>query len=131
MDGEEAVLRLGVVEEDRGDQGLVVGETEKLLVGDVGGEAGGLEEVGGGKVLAVGDVDAENGVVERALRVREEKGRRAVRRECGCCSDRRCGTTTGGLGEATASGTPCCAAASGRCTRASRCTPSGCPCSPP
>ena len=67
------MFRLGVVEENRGNQGFVVGETEKLLVGDVGGEAGGLEEVGGGEVLAVGDVDAENGVVERALRVREEK----------------------------------------------------------
>lgn len=67
------MFRLGVVEENRGNQGLVVGETEKLLVGDVGGEPGGLEEVGGGEVLAVGDVDAENGVVERALRVREEK----------------------------------------------------------
>ena len=67
------MFRLGVVEENRGNQGFVVGETEKLLVGDVGGEPGGLEEMGGGEVLAVGDVDAENGVVERALRVRERK----------------------------------------------------------
>ena len=106
------MFRLGVVEENRGNQGLVVGETEKLLVGDVGGEAGGLEEVGGGEVLAVGDVDAENGVVERALRVREEKKKNeGIRRECGCCSDRRCGTTRGGRGEATASGRSCCAGA--------------------
>ena len=70
------MFRLGVVEENRGNQGFVVGETEKLLVGDVGGEPGGLEEMGGGEVLAVGDVDAENGVVERALRVRERKNKR-------------------------------------------------------
>lgn len=124
------MFRLGVVEENRGNQGFVVGETEKLLVGDVGGEAGGLEEVGGGEVLAVGDVDAENGVVERALRVRERKKEEGIRRECGCCSDRRCGTMRGGRGEETASGRSCCAGASGRCTRALRCIPSGCPCSP-
>lgn len=111
MDGEQAVLRLGVVEENRGNQGLVVGEPEKLLVGDVGGEAGGVEEVGGGEVLAVGDVHAENGVVERALRVRERRIEGGIRRECGCCSDRRCGTTIRGRGEATASGRPCCAGA--------------------
>ena len=69
VDGEEAALGLGVVEENRGIQRLVVAEAEELLVGDVGGEARGGEEVRGGEVLPRVGVDAENGVVESALRV--------------------------------------------------------------
>ena len=73
MNGKQAALGLGVVQENRGNQGFVIGETEKLLVGDIRGEAGGLQEVGGSEVLALGDVYAENGVVESALRIRRRE----------------------------------------------------------
>ena len=46
---------------------LVVGVANVLLVGDVLGEGRRGDEVGGGEILLLADVDAKDAVVEGAL----------------------------------------------------------------
>lgn len=77
MNGEDGVLSAGVVQKHGGHQGydhnarmrstLVVGVANVLLVGDVLGEGRRGDEVGGGEILLLADVDAKDAVVEGAL----------------------------------------------------------------